>query len=103
MSENKSEIKILLGNFFWLVSVAYDLYKKGICDKPIKGALKYVETCETKGYCKEEASMLLNLSIRQFDRRVKLGLIKKGRKYRDDPRLYWDMDYIKSLSAALKK
>lgn len=95
--------KTLINNIWSFLSFGKKLYDRGICDKPMNGAYNYTETCETKGYNKEEASNLLGLSVRQFDRRIKFGLINKGRKYRDDSRLYWDKAYINRLSDILKK
>lgn len=102
MSAEQSPLKIFINNAWGFLCFGKKLYDRGICDKPMQGAYNYTETCEIKGYNKEEASKLLNLSVRQFDRRVKFGLIKKGRKYRDDSRLYWNKDYIDRLSVVLK-
>lgn len=101
MTDNK-ELKTFVNNIWQFLSFGKKLYDRGICDKPMQGAYNYTDSCEIKGYNKEEASKLLNLSVRQFDRRVKFGLINKGRKYRDDSRLYWDKDYIDRLSVVLK-
>ena len=100
--KEKTQLKIFINNAWGFLCFGKKLFDRGICDKPMEGAYNYTENCETKGYNKEEASKLLNLSVRQFDRRAKFGLITKGRKYRDDARLYWDKGYIDRLSDTLR-
>lgn len=73
------------------------LYNDGVCEEPIKGEFMLVDKCKLYGYTKKEASMRLNLSERQFDRHIRAGHIRKGRKIRGETALYWDKDYIDSL------
>lgn len=95
----KKHIKVLIGNFLRLLGFGGKLYDRGVCDKPIpQDAFKYVEDSENKGLNKEQASKMLNISVRQFDRRIAKGLIKKGRKYRGDKYLYWEKEYIEKMA-----
>ena len=79
------------------------LYRRGVCDKRIDGEYKLIENCEIHGYTKTEAANLLNLSVRQFDRRVRKGFLPKGRKYQGFKSLYWDKEYIDNMSHKVKK
>ena len=103
MNTQKDRLRTFIDNLMGFLNFGHGLFRRGVCDKPMDGAYKYVDSCETKGYNKEKASEMLNLSVRQFDRRVSKGLIAKGRKYKDDPRLYWDKAYIDRMSDTLKK
>lgn len=94
--------KNFIHNAFGLLNFGYGLFKRGACDKRIEGEYRLVENCEIKGYTKKEASELLNMSVRQFDRRIAKGLIRKGRKYRGDSKLYWDKGYIGNLTRLSK-
>lgn len=90
-------------NFFDLLGFGFSLYRRGVCDKRIKGTYKLDEVCEKFGYTKTEAANMLNLSVRQFDRRIKKGFIPKGRKYQGFTTLYWDKDYIDKMSNTKNK
>lgn len=103
MDIQKSSFRIFVDNLMVFLNFGHKLFRRGVCDKPMEGAYKYVDPCETKGYNKEKASEMLNLSVRQFDRRVSKGLIAKGRKFKGDPRLYWDKAYIDRMSDTVKK
>lgn len=103
MNTYKDRLRIFIDNLMGFLNFGHRLFRRGVCDKPMDGAYKYTETCETKGLNKEEASKMLNLSVRQFDRRINKGMIARGRKYRGDSRLYWDKRYIERMSDILKK
>jgi len=81
------------------LSFGFKMYESGVCDQPIKGDFKLVDSREMYGYTKKEASDLLGLSVRQFDRKIRKGEIRNGRKIRGITSLYWDKDYIDKLSA----
>lgn len=66
--------------------------------KKIKNDYHLDKNSEIYGYTKEEASKLLGLSTRQFDRRIAKGELHKGKKIRDFTTLFWDKDYIDSMS-----
>lgn len=91
-------LKVFINNCIDFLFFGAKLYRKGVCDKPMKGEYNYVDISENKGYTKEEASNVLGISERQFDRRVKQGKYIKGRKYRGISNLYWDKEYIDKLS-----
>lgn len=74
------------------------MYEQGVCDEPINNDFKLVDSREMYGYTKKEASNLLGLSVRQFDRKIRKGEIHNGRKIRGITALYWDKDYIDKLS-----
>jgi len=76
------------------------MYEQGVCDEPIKKEFKLVDSAEMYGYTKKEASNLLGLSVRQFDRHIKSGNIPKGRKIRNLTALRWDKQTIDKLSAS---
>ena len=94
-----SKRKILANNILKYVKFGFDMYIVGVCDQPIKGDFKLVDSREMYGYTKKEASDLLGLSVRQFDRKIRKGEIHNGRKIRGITALYWDKDYIDKLSA----
>lgn len=91
--------KVLARNILKFVTFGLKMYENGLCDKPIENDFKLVDSRETYGYTKKEASDLLGLSVRQFDRKIRKGEIRNGRKIRGITALYWDKDYIDKLSA----
>lgn len=95
----KSEFKVFMRNAIKYLTFGFGLYQQGVCDQPIKGDFKLVDSREMYGYTKKEASDLLGLSVRQFDRKIRKGDIRNGRKIRGITALYWDKDYIDKLSA----
>ena len=99
MPEQKSDFKIFMRNTIKFLTFGFKMYEKGVCDKPIEGAFKLVDSREMYGYNKREASDLLGLSVRQFDRKIRKGEITNGRKIRGITALYWDKTYIDKLSA----
>lgn len=98
MAEN-SDFKIFMRNTIKFLTFGFKMYENGVCDQPIKGDFKLVDSREMYGYTKKEASDLLGLSVRQFDRKIRKGEIRNGRKIRGITTLYWDKDYIDKLSA----
>ena len=90
--------KTFMQNLFNFLVFGFKLYERGVCDKPIKGKYKLIENSETYGYNKVEASKVLGLSTRQFDRKIKQGLIPKGMKIKGETSLYWDKDLIDKMS-----
>lgn len=98
MTNTNTGFKTFMLNVIDFLSFGFSLFKKGTCDKRIKGEYNLENFSENKGYTKQEVSNMLNLSIRQFDRRIKKGYIKKGRKYQGFKNLYWDKEYIENLS-----
>ncbi len=80
------------------LSFGFSLYKKGVCDNRIEGEYSLIQKNGLKGYTKKEAAEVLNLSVRQFDRKIKQGDIVKGKKYRNVTHLFWDKEYIDNLS-----
>ena len=103
MTNSNINFKTFLLNAIDYLTFGFRLIKNGVCDKRIDGEYKLIENCENKGYTKEEASNLLNISVRQFDRRVKFGYLPAGKKYRDDKRLYWDKKFIDNMSVKIKQ
>lgn len=95
---DKSEFKVFMRNTIKFLTFGFKMYEKGVCDKPIEGDFKLVNSREMYGYTKKEASDLLGLSVRQFDRKIRKGDIRNGRKIRGITALYWDKDYIDKLS-----
>lgn len=65
----KSEFKIFMRNAIKYLTFGFRMYENGVCDQPIKGDFKLVDSREMYGYTKKEASDLLGLSVRQFDRK----------------------------------
>lgn len=102
MTNSNTDFKIFLLNTIDYLMFGFNMIRNGVCDKRINGVYKLIENCENKGYTKEEASNLLNMSVRQFDRRVKSGYLPEGKKYRDDKRLYWDKKFINNMSVKIK-
>ena len=102
MTNSNTNFKTFLLNVIDYFMFGFGLVKQGVCDKRIDGEYKLVENCENKGYTKEEASNLLDMSVRQFDRRVKAGYLPAGKKYRDDKHLYWDKKFINNMSVKVK-
>ena len=94
-----SEFKVFMRNAIKYLTFGFRMYENGVCDQPIKGDFKLVDSREMYGYTKKEASDLLGLSVRQFDRKIRKGEIRNGRKIRGITALYWDKDYIDKLSA----
>lgn len=103
MTNSNTNFRIFLLNLFDYLTFGMKLYTRGVCDKRIDGVYKLIENCEIHGYTKTEAANLLNLSVRQFDRRVKKGFLPKGRKYQGFKSLYWDKNYIDNMSYKIKK
>lgn len=81
------------------LTFGFKLYINGVCDEPIKNEYKLANSREMYGYTKKEASDLLGISVRQFDRKIRSGKIHNGRKIRGITTLYWDKEYIDKLSA----
>lgn len=92
------DFKTFLNNLIDFIFFGLKLYRKGTCDKPMKGEYHYTSYSETKGYTRNEAANVLGISVRQFDRCVKQGKYVKGRKYCNVTSLYWDKEYIDNLS-----
>lgn len=90
--------KVLINNIIDFLSFGIRLYRNGVCDERIKNDYKLLQNSETKGYTKKEASKMLNISERQFDRRVKKGEIPEGKKYRGYTELFWDRKTIDGMS-----
>lgn len=95
---DKSDFKIFMRNTIKFLTFGFKMYEQGVCNKPIEGDFKLVNSREMYGYTKKEASDLLGLSVRQFDRKICKGEIRNGRKIRGITALYWDKDYIDKLS-----
>ena len=98
MIEN-SDFKIFMRNTIKFLTFGFKMYEQGVCDEPIEGDFKLIDSREMYGYNKKEASDLLGLSVRQFDRKIRKGDIRNGRKIRGITALYWDKDYIDKLSS----
>lgn len=101
MTNSNTNFKTFILNVVDYLTFGLSLIRRGVCDNRIKGEYKLVENCEIRGYTKTEASNMLHLSVRQFDRRVKKGFLPKGRKYQGDKSLYWDKEYIDRMSTVL--
>lgn len=99
MTNSNTDFKVFIKNAIKYLSFGFKMYENGLCDQPIKGDFKLVDSREMYGYTKKEASDLLGLSVRQFDRKIRKGDIRNGRKIRGITALYWDKDYIDKLSA----
>ena len=99
MTSSNTDFKVFIKNVIKYLSFGFKMYENGLCDQPIKGDFKLVDSCEMYGYTKKEASDLLGLSVRQFDRKIRKGDFRNGRKIRGITALYWDKDYIDKLSA----
>jgi len=99
MTNSNTDFKVFIKNAIKYLSFGFKMYESGVCDQPIKGDFKLVDSREMYGYTKKEASDLLGLSVRQFDRKIRKGEIRNGRKIRGITSLYWDKDYIDKLSA----
>lgn len=93
-----NDLKNFVLNAIDFLEFGFGLYRKGVCDKRIKNNYHLDENSEIRGYTKQEASKLLGLSVRQFDRRVAKGQIVKGKKVRDYTTLFWNKDYIDKMS-----
>jgi len=98
---NTSDFKIFMRNTIKFLTFGFKMYEQGVCDKPIEGDFKLVDSREMYGLTKREASDLLGVSVRQFDRYVRQGKIQKGRKFRNKTNLFWDENYIRHLSTSL--
>ena len=94
-----SDFKIFMRNAIKFLTFGFKLYEQGVCDAPIKDEFRLVNPRQTYGYTKKEASELLGISVRQFDRKIRKGEIRNGRKIRGFTALYWDADYIDRLSS----
>ena len=99
MPQQKSDFKIFMRNTIKFLTFGFKMYEQGVCDKPIEGSFKLVNPRQEYGYTKKEASKLLNLSVRQFDRLIRKGEIPNGSKIRGITSLYWDKSYIDKLSS----
>lgn len=93
------DFKTFMSNAVKFLTFGMRLYNDGVCDEPIKGEFMLADRRRLYGYTKKEASMRLNLSERQFDRNIRKGAIRRGRKIRGETALYWDKDYIDKLSS----
>ena len=100
-NENKQKRKILAKNILNYIAFGLKMYEDGVCDAPIKNAYKLEKDSEIYGITKRDAANMLNLSVRQFDRYVKAGIIQKGKKYRNKINLYWDEGYIRQVKTRL--
>lgn len=69
----------------------------GTCDKPIKNGFMIADDCKIYGINKQQASEILGISVRQFDRYVKQGKILKGKKFRNKTTLFWNESYIRHI------
>lgn len=98
MTNTKSEFKVFMSNLFDFILFGIKLYKSGVCDNRIDGEYKLIDPSNIKGYNKIDAAKKLGISTRQFDRKIKNGLIKSGKKYIGDTQLYWSKAYIDTLS-----
>ena len=94
-----SEFKIFMRNAIKFLTFGFKMYESGVCDQPIDGRFKLVNPRQEYGYTKKEASKLLGLSVRQFDRLIRKGEIRKGRKIRGFTTLFWDKEYIDKISS----
>jgi hypothetical protein len=103
MTNTNTNFKTFLLNVVDYIAFGLGLVKRGVCDERIKSEYKLMDPSEIHGYTKAEASKMLNLSTRQFDRRISKGYIKKGRKYQGFKNLYWDKDYIDNMSKMNKQ
>lgn len=103
MTNTNTNFKTFLLNVVDYIAFGLGLVKRGVCDERIKSEYKLMDSSEIRGYTKDEASKMLNLSTRQFDRRINKGYIKKGRKYQGFKNLYWDKDYIDNMSKMIKQ
>lgn len=93
-----SDLRTFLLNAFDFLEFGFGLYRRGVCDKRIKNNYHLDETSEIHGYTKKEASTLLGLSERQFDRRIKNGELPAGKKVRNYTTLFWNKDLIDKMS-----
>lgn len=98
MTNSNTSFKIFVSNIIDFLTFGFQLFRKGICDKRINGEYSLSENCENQYYTKEEASKMLQLSVRQFDRRVKQGLLPKGQRLEKSNRLFWNKSYIDKMS-----
>ena len=96
-----SETKILVKNVIKFLRFGFKIYESGVCDKPIENEFKVVDSREIYGITKTEASDILGISVRQFDRYVAKGKIQKGRKFRNKTALYWDESYIRHIKTSI--
>lgn len=101
MKSSENSFKTFMLNLIDFLSFGFGLYRKGVCDERIKNEYKLVNDSEIYGITKREASNILGISVRQFDRYVKQGKILKGKKFRNKTSLYWDENYIRHLKTPL--
>lgn len=94
--------KVLARNILKFVTFGLKMYSEGVCDAPIKNEFKLAEDREIYGITKQEASDILGISVRQFDRDIKAGKIPKGRKFRNKTNLFWDENEIRHLKTSVK-
>lgn len=66
MMADTSDFKIFMRNTIKFLTFGFKMYEKGVCDKPIEGDFKLVDSREMYGLTKQEASDLLGVSVRQF-------------------------------------
>lgn len=93
-----SDLRTFLLNTFDFLEFGFGLYRRGVCEKRIKNNYHLDENSEIHGYTKKEASRLLGMSERQFDRNIKAGKLAKGKKVRNYTTLFWKKDYIDKMS-----
>lgn len=98
MTNSNQQIKTLVLNVIKYLRFGFKLYENGVCDEPIRNEFKLVNNTEMYGYTKKEASDLLGLSVRHFDRLVTKGELPEGKKIRGKTTLFWDKTYIDRLS-----
>lgn len=92
--------RVLAKNVLKFLTFGLKMYSDGVCDKPIENEFKLVDEREIYGITKQEASEILGISVRQFDRNIKAGKIPAGRKYRNKIKLYWDENQIRHLKTS---
>lgn len=103
MTNSNSNFKTFILNVIDFLSFGFSLCYKGACDKRIRGKYNLSENCENQYYTKEEASKRLQLSVRQFDRRVKQGLLPEGQRLEKSNKLFWNKSFIDKVSNTKNK
>lgn len=98
MTNSNSTFKNFIYNLQEFFNFGFKLFRRGCCDKQIDGEYKLIENSENRGYTKIEAANMLNISVRQFDRRIQQGLIPKGTKYKNVKTLYWNKEVIDKMT-----
>lgn len=59
MTNSNTDFKVFIKNAIKYLSFGFKMYENGVCDQPIKGDFKLVDSREMYGYTKKEASDLL--------------------------------------------